>query len=435
LRKELAQIKQEHTALLKSLELRHPMDAARQGLVAPLTAVRVQEETLKPHQSLVEYVVTEQDVLVFLVNKQACRYFRLPITRTQLVALVEQMHRPFKELQAGRVDLLHMNYDLDLSHRLYGLIFQPIESRLPAGDELIIVPDDVLNYLPFESLVRSTTLGSPEAGLAYAEYKAVDWLVKHFTFSYAISATSLDPRLHQKEPPPRRLLAFGNPAVDVSQHKDIVQAVLRRASEADLELPYLSPLPQAAREAKRVAQLMAGKLITRALTNQLATKREFFQGAPTAGYLHFAVHSLINEDQPHYSALVLAPDQVSDGLLQAFEIYNTPLNSRLVTLSGCETALGRLRKGEGMLGLQRAFLQAGAESVVVSLWSVEDSTADFMEAFYRNIRNGQSLSVALRNAKLQYQGKTLALGSGQRMSLSHPFFWAPFVLTTTSLKH
>ena len=87
-----------------------------------------------------------------------------------------------------------------------------------------------------------------------------------------------------------------------------------------------------------------------------------------------------------------------------------------------------------MLGLQRAFLQAGAESVVVSLWSVEDSTADFMEEFYGNIRKDQRLPVALRNAKLQYLEGTQAAG-GQRLSLSHPFFWAPFVLTTTSLEH
>jgi len=146
-------------------------------------------------------------------------------------------------------------------------------------------------------------------------------------------------------------------------------------------------------------------------------------------------HSLIYQEQPYYSALVLAPDQHSDGLLQTFEIVNTRLHSHLVTLSGCETALGKLKKGEGMLGLQRAFLQAGAESVVVSLWSIEDSTADFMEAFYRNIRDGQSLSVALRNAKLRYLEGTLSVGGGQQVSLSHPFFWAPFVLTTTSLVH
>jgi len=121
-------------------------------------------------------------------------------------------------------------------------------------------------------------------------------------------------------------------------------------------------------------------------------------------------------------------------LLQAYEIYNTPLNSRLVTLSGCETALGKLKRGEGPLSLQRAFLQAGARAVVVSLWSIEDSTAFFMEDFYGAIRAGRSLPVALRNAKLQYLGKTLTLGKNQPVSLSHPFFWAPFVLTSTEIE-
>jgi len=121
-------------------------------------------------------------------------------------------------------------------------------------------------------------------------------------------------------------------------------------------------------------------------------------------------------------------------LLQSFEILRTPLHCRLVTLSACETALGKLLKGEGMISLTRAFLLAGSTSIVVSLWSIEDSTMDVMAAFYEKLSLGQSPSAALRKAKLHCLDKTVVLGANQRLSFSHPFFWAPFILTETSIE-
>ena len=175
----------------------------------------------------------------------------------------------------------------------------------------------------------------------------------------------------------------------------------------ELELPSLPPLPLAAKESRRVAQIMAGKLGTRVFTDGQATESAFFREAPAAGYLHLAVHSLLNNEQPNYSALLLAPEAESDGLLQTFEIASSHLNAQLVTLSGCETALGKMVRGEGLLGLRRAFLQAGARSILVSLWSVEDSSADFMEEFYKNLGKDLSPGKALRSAKIQYMGRTL----------------------------
>lgn len=434
LQSDLAQIREAHTQLIKEIELGSSANSVVLTEVNPLTAEQVQQEVLRPNQSLLEYVVQDRESFLFLVTKQSCKFYRLKVGRKQLTDEIERLLLPFSQLREGQVDLLHVNYDVGLSHELYRLLFRPIESAVRQDSQLVIVPDDVLNYLPFESLSRSAMLGSRQAGLAYSEYQNVDWLVRHYTFSYALSATSLSLHHEHDRSPPSQLLAFGNPSLRGSQRSDLVQAVLRRSSEASTEIPQLASLPQAARESKRIGELMSGKLQSKVLVGEQATEAEFSKEGPSADYLHFAVHSLVNQEQPYYSALVLAPDAKSDGLLQTYEIVNTRLRSRLVTLSGCETALGKLKRGEGMLGLQRAFLQAGAESVVVSLWSVEDSTADFMEAFYKNIRMDQGYSLALRNAKRQYLRGTLPLGGGQGLSSSHPFFWASFVLTTTTLE-
>ncbi len=431
LQSELAEIREAHTQVMKEIEVGSVGRGAVLAQASVLTAEQVQQKALRPNQALLEYVVQDKESFLFLVTPQSCKSFRLNIGRKQLNDRIEKLLLPFGQLRDGQVDLLHVNYDVRLSHDLYRLLFRPIESEIPRDSQLVIVADDVLNYLPFESLSRSATVAPRQAGLPYSEYQAVDWLVKHYTFSYALSATSLSLGHEGNRSAPAQLLAFGNPSLKGSQRNDVAQAVLRRISEGSAEVPQLVSLPQAARESKRIGELMSSRGHSRVLLGEQATEAEFSKEGPAADYLHFAVHSLLNQEQPYYSALVLAPDAKSDGLLQTYEIVNTPLRSRLVTLSGCETALGKLKRGEGMLGLQRAFLQAGAEAVVVSLWSVEDSTADFMEAFYKNIGRDQSLGLALRNAKQQYLKGTLALGGGQSVSSSHPFFWAPFVLTTT----
>jgi CHAT domain-containing protein len=124
-----------------------------------------------------------------------------------------------------------------------------------------------------------------------------------------------------------------------------------------------------------------------------------------------------------YSKIILSQtaDEEEDGYLQTFEVYNLKLNAELVALSGCNTGLGRLRKGEGLLGMARAFQYAGAKNLLVSLWPVNDkSTAELMRRFYHGMRKGLTKSRALQKAKIEM------LVSEQ--SPGDPFYWGPFVL-------
>ena len=149
-------------------------------------------------------------------------------------------------------------------------------------------------------------------------------------------------------------------------------------------------------------------------------------GLSSYGVLHFAVHGLLHRSRPQLSGLALSlpdgstSDDPEDGLLQVYEIVNLKLNASLVVLSACETGLGKDVPGEGLLGLTQAFLYAGAASVAVSLWKVEDaSTAALMYHVYRRLRSEPSVVLALRQAKLeQIRGRTHA----------HPYYWAGFVV-------
>jgi CHAT domain-containing protein len=139
--------------------------------------------------------------------------------------------------------------------------------------------------------------------------------------------------------------------------------------------------------------------------------------------VHFATHSLIDEKSPSRSAVVLGfdGDAEEDGNLYVSEIARLNLDSDLVVVSACQTGRGKLLSGEGIVGLSRAFLRAGARSVVVSLWNVSDiSTGQLMKYFYQHLTGGLSNAAALRRAKLQM------LRSGTQMR--HPYYWSSFVM-------
>ena len=139
--------------------------------------------------------------------------------------------------------------------------------------------------------------------------------------------------------------------------------------------------------------------------------------------IHFASHAFIDDKKPARSAILLSLDQdpSEDGLLQTREIYNLKIGADLVSLSACQTGLGQFIRGEGLEGLNRAFFYAGASSVLISLWSVNDqATSQLMFDFYKSLRSAKTPIRALRDAKLSM------IHSG---TASHPFYWAGFIIT------
>jgi CHAT domain-containing protein len=186
----------------------------------------------------------------------------------------------------------------------------------------------------------------------------------------------------------------------------------------------LDPLPYTREEVKNIAALYprkASKVYVGPAATEASVKRE---NLDHFNCLHFATHGLIDEEVPARSGVVLSlvGEKEEDGILQMNEIFNLDLSAELVVLSACQTGLGKLVKGEGMIGLTRAFMYAGASSVVVSLWNVRDSsTAEFMKSFYRHLRVRKDKAEALRQAKLDMIRSDIP-------AYRFPYFWAPFVV-------
>lgn len=258
----------------------------------------------------------------------------------------------------------------------------------------------------------------------------IEYLIDRFDISYAPSATALAAIKERSAAAPRTskgIIAFGDPIYvnEKSAGADSAVAASQRPLAAATERGFdFKQLPYTRTEVNGIASLFS------------ADERRTFLGADAQEetvktedlsryrYVHFAAHGMIDEQVPARSGIVLsAPgDSKEDSILRMSEVMRLKLNAELVTLSACRTGLGKLLKGEGMIGLTRAFMYAGADSVLVSLWSVNDlATAELMKSFYQHLKQGAKKNEALRRAKL-------SLIRGPRLTWRHPYYWAPFTL-------
>jgi len=282
--------------------------------------------------------------------------------------------------------------------RLYDSLIGPFQAQLAGRKLLTVVADGGLHLLPFDGLV------DPDGR----------YLVERVAVRYAPSLTVLAQKLPQRPIPPKGLLALGDPTFG---------QVLEPGDERGVYMPLrggaITPLPGTREEVARIAAGFGTD--AQVLLGGDATRERLIAAAPDFRVLHIATHAFCDLKRPDYSAIVLAPSEPGDlGLLHAFEIYDLRLNTDLITLSCCETGVGETVLGEGVLGLSRAFMFAGAKQVVCSLWRVSDAaTVGLMGTLYDGMRAKLPLAEALRQAKLSMLGDPAS---------ADPFCWASFVL-------
>ncbi|HZS07890.1 MAG TPA: CHAT domain-containing protein [Blastocatellia bacterium] len=384
---------------------------ARAKAPPPLPHERVAAEVLDSETALVEYVLGDKQSFAWVVFRGRVSSVRLApgSELTEAVAAYRTAAAGKVSSQAAAQAIAKLKAQ---SQPLYQKLFQPLEPYLVAARQLIIVPDGALAWLPFEALA-----GEPKHPAAVAPY-----LIERFAISYAPSASALAAlrALRQNAAEAKGIVAFGDP---VYVGSDSGEAAPANAGQAERGYDFRR-LPYTRTEVNEIAALFPPA--ERRVFLGTAAQEQSVKTEPLTRYryVHFATHALIDEEYPARSMIVLsaAADSKEDGALQMSEVMRLRLNADLVTLSACRTGLGRLLNGEGIIGLTRAFLYAGAESVVVSLWNVNDiATATLMKGFYKNLRRGLARDEALRQAKLE-------LIRGRQQAWHHPYYWAAFVL-------
>lgn len=408
-RNRLFDLRRKYELLLQRLEREHPRYFDLKYRFATTSAREVQEHLLDGRTALIEYFVGRDRLFAFVVTKRGLS--------VSSVATDSSFENSVEELRGSIAEQDFSRYARS-ARRLYETLLAPVEGDI-RGRDLVVVPDGPLSAVPFEALLTRDVGGAR----GWVDAGALPYLIRHRAVRYAYSATMLLTGLRRNAVPAERdLIAFA-PVFPggASVGPPPTSTGARR------------PLPASRLEVTDVLGLFRARygLLDRWLSPR---SHVYLEGEATEGrvkhagldryrYVHFATHGVVDEKHPRQSGLLLAEEKGSteDGVLSLGEIYNLSLNADLVVLSACETGLGPLARGEGVIGLSRGFLYAGASSVLVSLWRAADaSTAALMTDLYRGLLAGQPASQALRDAKLRAVRRD--------PESAKPHSWSAFVL-------
>lgn len=333
---------------------------------APMAAAALRQE-LRSGEAIVEFHTLDDQLIAWVARPSGLRGYRIARSRKELAADVEAFRQAvFTRKPAAGV----------IGARLHALLIEPLQ--LESGEQLLIVPHGALHYLPFQAL--------RDAG---------GYLIERHAIAFAPSAGVAVELARRGASQGGPLAAFGNPGTDAR-----------------------FALPDAEREVKLIGGMFPDTAI---FVQAAASKRQFRASAASAGILHVAAHAEVDVIDPLQSRILLAPDGDDLGFLEAREVYGLNLdNVSLVTLSACESGLGRIARGDEIMGFTRSFLAAGASGLLVSLWPVaDDSTELLMTTLYGELAKGKSAALAMQTAQLTVL---------RRARFAQPFFWAPFDL-------
>ncbi|NER18691.1 CHAT domain-containing protein [Spongiivirga citrea] len=291
----------------------------------------------------------------------------------QIIALTKLLSDP-------KSDIKELNV---ISTKLYEQLLKPVIQDKYIN--IIIAADGVLHYLPFEAL-----------------FNGGNYVVDQYICSYVNSASLLSELKSKPTIKKNKLLAFA-------------PRFSKKSNDSQLQ-----PLPNNEKEANTIAGYFRGSIFK----GEQASKASFADNLESYNILHLATHAIVDNETPEYSYLAFTEDDTEDSFLYVNDLYATNMNAKLITLSACETGLGKLQKGEGMISLSRAFFYAGASSIAHTLWKANDnSSSQIMQGFYEELSEGKPKNEALRNAKLNF------INANSDNNLSHPYYWAGFVIS------
>lgn len=409
LERELFEAKNRFHSFRDTLKTRFP-DYFNARYEAKVISLAETQSMLKPEQTLLEFFSANRNFYIAVVQKNKVHIQRIPRDFNavrwvfKLMDGLDGYHSEENKTDSLYGQTLKLYYNA--ADSLYQKLLQPIQSYL--SKELIIVPDGILGYVPFEALLKA-----PPARIDRITSRNM-YLIKEHQVSYNYSASlwrEMNQRNHDRSSNTSTLLGmapfFGSNTISQSREKKL----------PDSNQTALNPLPYSGVEVDSIGKEIRGRIYK----GEEASKSNFLNEVEHYRILHLATHAKANEKAGDQSFIAFAPDSKSDHFMFVREIYGLKLKTELVVLSACETGLGEFNRGEGIISLGRAFAYAGAKSIVTSLWSVNDQkTAQLMLLFYKNLKKGMRKDEALGEAKRAF----IQQFSGAE---GHPFFWAGFI--------
>ena len=354
-----------------------------------LSLVKLQVQLAEGNQTLIEYFLGDEQLFMFIVTPDTLLLRSQPAGK-YLSDLVRELRRQISIFDPLATDPAQLRASfVDVAFPLYNLLIKPAVSLFPSKS-LIIVPDGYLGYLPFECLLTRVPKDK-------GSWKKLPYLLYDYQVSYQYAAG---------------LLVSGHPASELPPKARVLALA-----------PDFGPDQDALLYNKEEVKLLRRQMPGRYLMGREATKKEFKTHADRYRIIHLATHAHANDTIGVQSYLAFSPvaDTLESEFLFLRELYNMHFNADMVVMSACETGVGEWKRGEGIVSLGRGFLFAGAQSIVTTLWSVDDQpSALIMDAFYAKLQEGYPKDKALRLAKIEYLQKNSSLRA-------HPLFWAGYI--------
>ena len=394
------------------------------------TSIEKLQSILDKKTAIRSYFIGKSEIYIFTLTKSKITLESVP--------KVANFHEQISQLRLrilGKKNSEIKEYQ-ELAHNIYQQLFP---SKLPRKiKNLIIIPDDILGIIPFEALLTSSYDGAIE------QFSSYPYLIKKYNISYSYSINLF---YHTFENQSKISVnynkdwlalapVFNDPETSISLsnrsflYNTANDSSMRTQTRGTLfNGMHVAPLPASEKEVKAILQQFETKNKKAQIRTHAQTTEAFVKSGALKDYryLHFATHGFVNSEKPELSFILLAPDTTggNDGILFSGEIYGLEFNADLVVLSACETGLGKISKGEGIIGLSRALLYAGSKNIIVSLWQVADkSTSDLMVSFYESMLESEKQNINYANAFRKSKLKMIK----QNNKYAHPYFWSPFIL-------
>ncbi|MEM7373846.1 MAG: CHAT domain-containing protein [Bacteroidota bacterium] len=404
-----------YDSLKKEIQANHPSYYELTYETFPQT-IRTIQAQLDTSCLMIEYFIGQEHLYIFSLQQDKLTVYveESEDLHERVDSLLGLIRDPFVA-ERFTYDSAHISQYIRLCSGLSQSLLEPVLQGVSTDNfrQLRIVPDGKLNHLPFEVLPYR------EISHQSADYHDYPWLIEQYAISYAYSSwPGADRDLPYQIAGTNGYIGFAPDYVSTMQSP-------MRGSH-----PRMGRLLHNREEVRHIQSLLGGKI----LEGEAASEVAFRQHAQQYQLVHVAAHAFIDDQHPFSSGILFAssanPDidsllppylqEEQDNFLQLSEIFSLSLPSRLLVLSACNTAGGKLYQGEGIMSLERAFRYAGSTNIVANLWQANDQvSADLMTTFFQYLTAGMATDEALRQAKLTHL---------ERSARVHPFYWSGFVL-------
>ncbi len=365
------------------------------------------QEKLNGDENIISQFSTKEKTYLFRITKDTFDYSVVDLSANELNNLLEKVS-PFYKSKIGNIKTFNQDlfsFNVKAAYELYKKLFAPVIKEIPKGQKIIYSPSFNVQSFPVEFLITKY-----DSALSDYNYSDKNFLIFDYSILYTSSAHTYIKQKEKRANNKGEVLVVGDPFINYKSDEFATRRSLFSKTMGFLPLKY---------SLQEIDEINSIINVDKLLEGENATETKFKQSVKNSKLIHLSTHSFLYNKQP-VIFFSNEKDKKNDGYLELNEIIGLNLNADLVVLSSCNSGLGVVDRSEGVMGMTKAFFEAGSKSVMVSLWEVNDKyTSSLMKYFYEFLSRGKNKSDALRLAKIKFI----------KNDSPNPYFWSTFIIS------